>query len=118
MSIPIQLPSQGPKNPQLEAVKKFFQKNQEKVILILGALLIAALAFGAGRLSINQSAVKLDKNSDIKGEVKIPIKREIQKQTTENIEKNDNKNTNNNEKNVEILEDESGYNEINANIEE
>lgn len=93
MSIPINF-TQKSENEKLEKIKKWFKKHQERIILTLGAVLIAALAFGAGRLSTQQSSTKtnLDKKS-LKGQVEIPIKKEIQ-------EEREKQNLNNDEKNV------------------
>ncbi|MEW6407501.1 MAG: hypothetical protein AB1465_02300 [Patescibacteria group bacterium] len=91
MSIPINLP-QKPKNEKIEKIKKFFKKHQERIILTLGAILIAALAFLAGRLSTKPSSINFDKKS-LKGQVEIPIKKEIQEQREKslNIDENTNK---------------------------
>lgn len=85
MSIPIN-PLQKPKNEKLEKIKKWFKKHQERIILTLGAILIAALAFLAGRLYTKplSTDTDLDKKS-LKGQVEIPIKKEIQEQREKSL---------------------------------
>jgi hypothetical protein len=75
-------PPQTSKNQKIEVIKSFLKKHQERIILTTGAVLIASLAFVAGRLSTNQKSVNFNKES-LKGEVKVPIKKEIQRQINE-----------------------------------
>lgn len=110
----IQINSSQDRSQKIDIIKKFFRKYQEQIILIIGGILIATLAFFAGRISTVYKPISKEKL--LKGEVKVPIKKEIQSKVNKN-RKQEESELENSSDNIDNNENIMGDKEINNNEE-
>ncbi len=55
----------------MQKIKDFFKNNQDKIILTVGAILITACSFAAGRISVNKQTIPIEIKENTRLEAKI-----------------------------------------------